>query len=97
MYGRSPARPEAMTFKVFDNDNKALNGKAVRKQVTVYFNGKEIGLQMDILICLPVALNKPVPVFVELNFQGNQSVNADPGIRLSKSCTSGKTYKVLKT
>ncbi len=91
MYGQSPARPAAMTFKVFDNDEKALNGKAIRKQVTVYFNGKEDGPQMDILIYLPVTFKKPVPVFVELNFQGNQSVNADPGIRLSKSWMAPKS------
>ncbi len=91
MYGQSPARPAAMTFKVFDNDTKALNGKAIRKQVTVYFNGKENGPQMDILIYLPNKLKQPAPVFVELNFQGNQSVNADPAIRLSKSWMAPKT------
>ncbi len=91
MYGRSPARPAAMTFKVFDNNNQALNGKAIRKQVTVYFNGKEEGPQMDILIYLPAASKKPASIFVELNFQGNQSVNADPAIRLSKSWIAPKT------
>ena len=91
MYGQSPARPAAMTFKVFDNDNKALNGKAIRKQVTVYFTGKEDGPQMDILIYLPNKSKQPAPVFVELNFQGNQSVNADPAIRLSKSWMAPKT------
>lgn len=91
MYGQSPPRPSAMTFKVFDNETKALNGKAIRKQVTVYFNGKEDGPQMDILIYLPQKSKQPVPIFAELNFQGNHAVNADPGIRLSKSWMGPKT------
>ena len=37
VYGQCPARPAAMIFKVFDNDTKAFNGKATRRQVTVFF------------------------------------------------------------
>lgn len=95
MYGRSPSRPSAMTFKTFDAGTSALNGKAIRRQVTVLFNGKEDGPQMDILIYLPNKPNQKVPVFVELNFQGNQSVNADPGIQLSKSWMSSRNKGTL--
>src|SRR5690242_14096771 len=38
MHGRSPERPEDMTFDVFDKGTPALDGKALRKQVTVYFS-----------------------------------------------------------
>jgi hypothetical protein len=39
-----------MTFKVFESSRNALGGLATRKQVTVYFNGKDDGPQMDILL-----------------------------------------------
>src|SRR5208283_338422 len=37
VYGRSPKPPKHVRFKVFDVDEKALGGKAIRKQVTIYF------------------------------------------------------------
>src|SRR5207247_1706171 len=35
VYGRSPGRPKGMTFEPFDLDKRALDGRAIRKQVTV--------------------------------------------------------------
>lgn len=84
VYGKAPGRPQDMTFKVFDEDRKALDGRATRKQVTVSFTGKEDGPNMDILIYLPnAAKRKPVPVFAILNFGGNHTIHSDPVIRLS--------------
>ncbi|MVM35355.1 acetylxylan esterase [Spirosoma sp. HMF4905] len=91
MYGHSPGKPAAMTFKVFDTDAKALGGKATRKQVAIYFNGKPDGPRMDVLIYSPNQVKGPVPAIVSLNFWGNQSVNSDPAIRISTSwIESGK-------
>jgi hypothetical protein len=90
VYGRAPLdRPKEMTFKTFDLDNKALNGMAVRKQVTVSFTGKENGPGMDILIYLPAAAEKPVPTFVVLNFGGNHTIHPDPAIKLSTNWMRG--------
>jgi hypothetical protein len=83
VYGRSPGRPAGMTFKEFDRDEKALDGKAIRKQITVHFSGDEKGPSMDILVYLPRSQMGPVPIFVGLNFGGNQTVQLDPGIKLS--------------
>ena len=41
MYGRSPGRPEAMTCEVTSVDKQALGGKAVRKEVSIHFTGKQ--------------------------------------------------------
>ncbi len=83
MSGKSPDRPGNMTFKTFDLDKNALGGKAIRKQVTIYFTGKDDGPSMDLLIYLPKSASSPPPVFVSLNFGGNQAAIKDPGIRLS--------------
>jgi (4-O-methyl)-D-glucuronate---lignin esterase len=90
VHGRAPiGRPKEMTFKVFDPDSKALNGLAVRRQVTVNFTGKPDGPSMDILIYLPAAAKKPVPTFVLLNFYGNHTIHPDPAIKLSSSWMHG--------
>ncbi|MBN1342326.1 MAG: acetylxylan esterase [Phycisphaerae bacterium] len=92
VYGRAPGKPEGMTFKTFDLEPKALDGKATRKQVTVSVTGKPDSPSMDILMYLPNRAKKPVPVFVLLNFQGNHSIHPDPGIKLSTSWIS-KNYE----
>src|SRR4051794_36451883 len=40
-FGRSPARPEHLRFEAFENGENALNGKALRKQVTIEFTEEE--------------------------------------------------------
>lgn len=83
MYGRSPARPNAMTFQVFDTDPRALGGKATRKQIRILFTGKSTDPYMDLLLYIPNGATKPVPTILGLNFWGNHAINADPAIRLT--------------
>jgi len=85
VYGRSPAKPEALAFKAFDNEAKALGGRATRRQVTILFTGKEDGPKADLLLYLPDDAKRPVPAFLILNFNGNHAVSTDPAIRLSAS------------
>ena len=64
VYGRSPGRPKGMTSELTSIDRQALGGKAVRKQVTVYFTGRKDGPKMDMLIYLPAgARGNPCPCF----------------------------------
>jgi hypothetical protein len=84
MYGKSPGRLEGTTFEVTSVDNESLDGKAIRKEVSVYFTDKKDDPKMDVLIYLPKNAKKPVPMFLGLNFRGNHTVHSDPGITLSK-------------
>jgi hypothetical protein len=88
VYGRSPARPPKLNSEITAIDKQALEGKAIRKQVTVYFAGKD-GPRMDLLIYLPSAAKKPVPLILGLSFRGNQTVAADAGIALGKEWVKG--------
>lgn len=91
MYGRAPERPASIRFEVFEEDHNALNGKATRKQVAVYFNGKSDGPRMDLLIYIPNHIKRPVPAILGLNFWGNHAINPDPQIRITQSwMESGK-------
>jgi hypothetical protein len=80
-FGRSPGRPADMSFDVYDKGTPALDGRAIRRQVTVYFSSDKTGPQMDMLIYLPADANKPVPLLLNLSFFANSSVVDDPGIK----------------
>jgi hypothetical protein len=82
VYGHSPKAAKHISFDVFDIDKNALGGKAIRKQVTIYFSGNKNGPREDVLIYIPAGAQKPVPMILTLNFWGNQSVINDPGIKL---------------
>jgi hypothetical protein len=82
VFGRSPGRPAGMTFELTEINRQALGGSAVRKQVMVLFSGQKDGPKMEMLLYLPAGARKRVPVFLGLNFTGNHSVNADPGIHV---------------
>jgi len=84
VYGTDPGKPNAMAYVTTALDNKALDGKATRKEVAVYFTGRVQDPNMVILIYLPNNRPKPVPLFLGLNFYGNHSIHPDPGITLSK-------------
>jgi hypothetical protein len=79
MYGRVPvaAQHVGAVFDIVEEDRRALAGKAIRKQVAISLPQQTFTM----LIYLPVS-NKPVPVFLALNFTGNQTILADPAINL---------------
>ena len=83
VFGHSPEPLKEMTFEVTRVTPDALGGKALRKEITVNFNGKQDGPKMAVLIHLPPDATGPVPLFLGLNFGGNHSVHPDPTIPLA--------------
>lgn len=90
VYGVAPGAPSEMRFSVWDEDPAALGGLARRKQVRVDLSDAEGGPGMDILLYTPAGLSEAVPIFLGLNFGGNQTVHAEPAIRLTKSWTRNR-------
>ena len=82
VFGRSPARPAKLAWEVGSVDRQALGGKAVRKIVTIYFDGKSAAPRARMLMYLPAAAKGPVPVVLGLSFAPVQSVANDPGVPL---------------
>ncbi len=89
MFGRTPDGPRPQRWEVWDQSDAAWQGAARRKQVTIYFSDREDGPRMDLLIYLPRAVQGPVPVFLGLNFDGNQSICDDPEVRVTTSWVRG--------
>lgn len=83
VYGRIPGQPSNMRFRTIAMHPGALQGKATRKEVTLYFTTDPAGPALHLLLYLPNNVKGKVPVFIGLNFQGNHSVNIDPAIRIT--------------
>jgi len=82
MYGAAPGRPDGLHWTVYDVDEEALDGAAIRKQIRIFFSEDEDGPRMDLLLYTPKAADGPAPTFLGLNFKGNHTVFPDPGITL---------------
>ncbi|QDU94458.1 glucuronyl esterase domain-containing protein [Lignipirellula cremea] len=83
VYGRCPDKPKNLQFEVLEQAGDYLQGKAIRRQVMVRFGDRPDSPAMELLIYLPAKAKGPVPVFMGLNFAGNHSIEADPGIHLN--------------
>ncbi|MHB1698964.1 MAG: glucuronyl esterase domain-containing protein [Acidobacteriaceae bacterium] len=83
-YGRAPGRPAGMNFDVFDKGTPAFGGKAIRKQVTIYFSADRKGPKLDLLEYLPAGARKPVPLLLNISFSANSSAVDDPGVKVGE-------------
>ena len=83
-YGRAPGRPKDMSFDVFDKGTAAFDGKATRRQVTIYFSADKGGPKMDLLLYVPTGAKKPVPMLLNLSFSANCNTVADPGVKVGE-------------
>src|SRR5437763_8435782 len=81
-YGRNPKPPRNAGYEIFDLDQRALGGKAIRKQVRIDLTANKAGPTEDLLVYFPADASKPTPVILAINFGGNQSVINDPGVHL---------------
>lgn len=80
-YGRMPGRPADMSFDVFDKGTPAFDGKAMRRQVTIYFSKDKSGPKADLLLYLPSNSKGRVPVLLNAGFTANNLMVKDPGVK----------------
>lgn len=87
VYGRTPKTP-AVRFSETSRADKALNGLATRREITVWLTGKTGGPHLNLLVYVPNKRAGRVPAFLALNFRGNHAISNDPGIALSSAWMS---------
>ena len=90
VFGKTPASALGLPVRahVDEQDDHALGGKAVRKQITLYFSTRgEDGPKEHLLLYLPAGHKGKIPVVLGMSFAGNQTVVNDPGIRLYPTWT----------
>jgi len=88
VYGRTPGGPPpGMHWTVTSVDRAALGGRAVRKEIAIWFTTDEEGPLINLLVYQPAGTpdRDGWPVFLGLNYYGNNCVHADPGITLSRA------------
>jgi hypothetical protein len=83
-YGFAPSVPNRLRFQVIREDQRALAGKATKREIRVHF-GPEGTPTFDLLLYLPNESTKPSPVILGLNFHGNHTTTDDPEVTLSSS------------
>jgi len=84
VYGKVPGKLEISDVKVWETSNDAINGLAIRKQLSLFFKKNDRSLEVNVLMYLPKSQRK-APVFLAYNFSGNHTVYSDPNIRLTES------------
>ena len=81
VFGKVPESAPQIKVVSAEAEMGVIGGLADRKQIGIQFvrNGMA-GPTMHLLLYLPAKRSGPVPVFLGLNFLGNHTVHADPGI-----------------
>ncbi len=85
MYGEMPGRPDEMRLELLAQKDDALDGLAIRKEIRLHFgmkNGRKFNF--DMLVYIPKNAPGPVPVFVGLNFSGNQANTPETDVRMTR-------------
>ncbi|NHF61419.1 alpha/beta hydrolase [Flavobacteriaceae bacterium TP-CH-4] len=82
VYGRVPGNLDAFSFKLLEQDDSAVNGKARRKQVAITLEKNKRSLNFNLLLYLPKG-SPSAPVFLGYNFHGNHTVTHDPKVLIT--------------
>lgn len=67
VYGRSPGRPERVTFKVTEENPRAMDGAATLTRVAILSEQAGRTHSFDVILFLPNARKDPAPVFLLIN------------------------------
>ena len=86
VYGKVPGELKFSSFRIVEQSNSAIEGKAKRKQVELIFKKNKRTLSFNILIYLPKNVSR-APVFMGYNFYGNHTVTNDSKIIISDAWT----------
>ncbi len=84
VYGARPGEIALSSYQVIEEDQKALGGKALRKQIKLVFKKGDHYLEAMVLMYLPHHVDR-APLFLGLNFFGNHTVIDDPQVLLTSS------------
>jgi hypothetical protein len=81
-FGKSHPVLRESHFKVFEANTPALDGKAIRRQITIYFSSDENGPKADLLVYTPSeAKGRKVPLLLHAAFSANSVTVNDPGVK----------------
>jgi hypothetical protein len=88
MYGKRPDNDLPLEFRLSNRDTLVIhNIRAIREQAKlIFYNIAKTDSQVvDLLLYMPAEKSQPVPVFLGMNFYGNQTVTKDTNIFVTKT------------
>lgn len=96
MYGIVPGELKISDINILDQDDQALQGKAIRKQVKLTFRGNQKELSVELLMYLPKG-KKLYPTFLGYNFSGNHTIYGDTAIHIAKEWNGAAKPRGVET
>ena len=90
IYGPLPPPPDKLTVQTLSVREDALNGLAVRKELRLIAEKNGRKFDFDVLLYVPRNAKTPPPVFIGLNFSGNQYYAPEKDVRLTRGPKFGK-------
>jgi type 1 glutamine amidotransferase len=84
MYGFLPPAPAKVEAKIEHEDTKALDGKAILREVSLSVAAAPAP-KIRLLLVIPAKRKGPAPVFVGMNFTGNHTLVDDPKVNIPTS------------
>jgi len=90
VYGRMPTQQLPLTYTTEAVDSGALDGQAIRKEVTIHFSVTDTAAKLRMVMYLPKrGVRGGVPVFVGYSFGGNATVVESPQWPLKELISRG--------
>lgn len=83
-YGRTPAEPRSVRFEVVEPPTPALDGSALREQVTIHFGEGESAQHLDLLVYVPANRAEAAPLLLSISFLPNNQRVDDPAVRVGR-------------
>lgn len=89
IYGKVPGKLIISDTIVWERNNEALYGTAIRKQIGLLIRNNEKEIYIELLMYIPRDI-EDFPLFLGYNFMGNHTILNDNEIRISESWVEDK-------
>ncbi|MEM9940016.1 MAG: acetylxylan esterase [Planctomycetota bacterium] len=93
VYGLPPTHLAYRTSYSIVESGPGLAGKALRQQIRIKLETDAANHTIDLLVYTPAEPNRPVPLFLGLNFFGNHTVSKDPQIAITSAWSRNSAEK----
>lgn len=85
IYGPVPPPPDKLEMRLLSEKRDALNDTAIRREIRIYCKMNDgRSHDFDMLLYIPKNVSAPPPVFVGLNFDGNQANTPEVDVRTTR-------------
>lgn len=95
MFGKAPVLKDKLPYKVERVSEKALGGRATRKEITVYLTSDAQGPCLHLQLYLPNQVKGKVPVFLGISFLPNYTIYNDEELALPEA-KEGDKWKPVR-